>query len=109
METDWPGAGRRTLSAWLIEASSGGADVLGCFVLDPRLEQSCGTRRLQFLGDSLREVRDRLGGRLLITRGRPQEVIPQICSAVDATAVHVSTDFSPFGVRRDATVSAALA
>ena len=56
-----------------------------------------------------REVQDALGGRLLITRGRPQEVIPQVCSAVEATAVHVSADFSPFGVRRDAEVTAALA
>lgn len=93
----------------LIEASGDGADILGCFVLDPRLEKSSGARRLQFLGDSLREVRDRLGGRLLITRGRPEDLIPRICSAVEASAVHVSADFSPFGVRRDSTVTNALA
>jgi len=93
----------------LIDAAAGGSDVLACFVLDPRLEDLSGPRRLQFLGDSLREVHDVLAGRLLITRGRPQVVIPQICSAVEATAVHVSADFSPFGVRRDAAVTAALA
>lgn len=93
----------------LLEAAAGGADVLGCFVLDPRLEKSSGARRLQFLGDSLRALNDAMGGRLLIIRGRPEERIPELCAAVGASAVHVSADFSPFGVRRDSTVSAALA
>ena len=34
----------------------GDAEVLACYVLDPRLEVSSGPRRLQFLGDSLREI-----------------------------------------------------
>ncbi len=92
----------------LLEAADAGSDVLACFVLDPRLEASAGPRRLQFLGDSLREVADALDGRLLITRGRPEERIPQVCAAVDAATVHISADFSPFGVRRDAAVGAAL-
>ncbi|HMZ15668.1 MAG TPA: deoxyribodipyrimidine photo-lyase, partial [Mycobacterium sp.] len=64
---------------------------------------------LQFLGDSLRALNDTMGGRLLILRGRPEERIPELCAAVDASAVHVSADFSPFGARRDAAVSAVLA
>lgn len=93
----------------LLEAAADGADVLGCFVRDPRLEKSSGARRLQFLGDSLRALNDTMGGRLLILRGRPEERIPELCAAVDASAVHVSADFSPFGARRDAAVSAVLA
>ncbi|MCB1287408.1 MAG: deoxyribodipyrimidine photo-lyase [Mycobacterium sp.] len=93
----------------LLEAAAGNAAVLACFALDPRLEASSGPRRLQFLGDSLREIDDALGGRLLITRGSPERLVPQICRAVDATEVHVSADFSPFGVRRDAAVAEALA
>ncbi len=93
----------------LLEAAAGGAEVLGCFVLDPRLEKSSGPRRLQFLGDSLRELSDAMGGRLLITRGRPEQRIPLLCKEIDATQVHISADFSPFGVRRDEAVAAALA
>ena len=93
----------------LTEAAAGDSEVLACFVLDPLLERTSGPRRMQFLGDSLREVRDVLGGRLLVTRGRPREVIPRICAAVEATAVHISADFSPFGLRRDAAVTEALA
>jgi deoxyribodipyrimidine photo-lyase len=86
----------------------GDAEVLACYVLDPRLEVSSGPRRLQFLGDSLREIDAALGGRLLITRGLPTDVIPVICRSIGATAVHISADFSPFGVRRDRGVAAAL-
>lgn len=93
----------------LLDAAAGGAEVLGCFVLDPRLEETSGTRRLQFLGDSLREIDAALGGRLLISRGRPDAVIPQICAALGSRAVHISADFSPFGTRRDRAVAAALA
>ena len=93
----------------LLDAAGGDAGVLGCFVLDPRLEATSGPRRMQFLGDSLRELQDALDGRLLITRGRPEELIPQICSALGAGAVHISADFSPFGMRRDAAVAESLA
>ena len=92
----------------LLEAAGSGGSVLACFVMDPRLEAAAGPRRLQYIGDALREVNDALDGRLLIARGRPEDLIPQICAAVDATAVHISADFSPFGVRRDRAVGAAL-
>jgi deoxyribodipyrimidine photo-lyase len=92
----------------LIDAAAGGSEVLACFVLDPRLEASAGARRLQFLGDCLRDLNDSLGGRLLVTRGRPEEQIPQIAAAISASSVHISADFSPFGTRRDEAVAAAL-
>lgn len=82
--------------------------MLVCFVVDPRLEKSSGERRLAFLFDSLRELDTKLGGRLLVVRGRPDVEIPRLASAVDAGSVHVSEDFSPFGRRRDAAVAEAL-
>ena len=92
----------------LLAAASDGDDVLACFVLDPRLEASSGPRRMQYLSDSLRQLRDDLDGRLLVTRGRPEERIPLIANDVSARAVHVSDDFAPFGRRRDELVRAAL-
>ncbi len=83
-------------------------DVLACFVLDPRLEASSGRRRLQFLGDSLRQLRDDLDGRLLVTRGKPERQIPRIAREIGAASVHISEDFAPFGKRRDERVRAAL-
>ena len=92
-------------------ATARGADdssVLLCFVVDPRLEKSSGERRLAFLFDSLRELDAKLDGRLLVVRGRPDEEIPRLAQAVDAEAVHISEDFSPFGRRRDEAVAEAL-
>jgi deoxyribodipyrimidine photo-lyase len=83
-------------------------DVLACFVLDPRLENSSGPRRLQFLGDALRQLHKDLDGRLLVIRGRPEQRIPLIAKKIGASTVHVSQDFAPFGRRRDERVRAAL-
>jgi deoxyribodipyrimidine photo-lyase len=92
----------------LLDAAAADGEVLACFVLDPRLEASSGRRRLQFLCDSLRSLRDDLGGRLFVTRGRPEKRIPAIAKAIDASAVHISEDFTPFGRRRDDRVGQAL-
>lgn len=89
-------------------AASDGDEVLACFVLDPRLEASSGRRRLQFLADALRALRDELDGRLLVTRGPPEEQIPLIAKEIDASAVHVTEDFAPYGRRRDERVRSAL-
>lgn len=92
----------------LLAAADDDSAVLGCFVLDPRLESGSAARRLQFLGDALRSLNDDLDGRLLVVRGRPEQQIPLIAGAIDASAVHISEDFSPFGRRRDQRVQAAL-
>jgi deoxyribodipyrimidine photo-lyase len=90
------------------DAAADSDEVLACFLLDPRLEASSGIRRMQFLCDSLRQLRDDLDGRLLVTRGRPEERIPIIAKEIHARSVHVSEDFAPFGRRRDERVRSAL-
>jgi deoxyribodipyrimidine photo-lyase len=92
----------------LLEAAADADEILACFVLDPRLEASSGSRRMQFLCDSLRQLRDDLAGRLLVTRGRPEERIPAVAKEIDARSVHITEDFAPFGTRRDASVAEAL-
>lgn len=92
----------------LLAAAQDDEPVLACFVLDPRLEASSGPRRLQFLGDALRALQADLDGRLLVTRGRPEQRIPQLANAIGASAVHVSREHTPFGRRRDERVRSAL-
>lgn len=92
----------------LLDAGADDADVLACYVLDPRLTASAGPRRLQFLYDSLRELRGALDGRLLVTRGKPDARIPALAKAVEATSVHVSGEFTPFAKARDEAVAGAL-
>lgn len=92
----------------LLEAAQADGEVLACYVLDPRLHATSGPRRLQYLHDALRDLRDQLDGRLLVTEGRPEQRIPEVVREVGATAVHVSGDHTPFGRRRDDAVRAAL-
>ncbi|MBB2772530.1 MULTISPECIES: cryptochrome/photolyase family protein [Mycolicibacterium] len=92
----------------LVDAAQGDGQVLACYVLDPRLHKSAGPRRLQYLHDALRDLRDQLDGRLLVTRGRPEQRIPALAKSIDASAVYVSGDFTPFGRRRDDAVRKAL-
>ena len=92
----------------LLDAAGVDGEVLACYVLDPRLKASSGQRRLKYLYDALRDLDENLGGRLYVTRGRPDERIPKLAKAIGASSVHVSGDFSPFGRRRDDAVRAAL-
>lgn len=92
----------------LTAAAAADGDVLACFVLDPRLEASSGPRRLQYLGDALRQLRDDLDGRLLVTRGAPEKRIPALARDIGASSVHITEDFAPYGMRRDERVREAL-
>lgn len=92
----------------LLRATADSDDVLACFVLDPKLEASSGSRRMRFLCDSLRQLRTDLDGRLLVTRGPAEERIPALAKEIDAASVHISEDFSPYGRRRDDRVREAL-
>ena len=92
----------------LLDAAAADGEVLACYVLDPRLKASSGPRRLQYLYDALRDLREHLDGRLLVTRGRPEQRIPKLVKAIGAASVHVSADYSPFGRRRDGAVRDAL-
>lgn len=92
----------------LLDAAGGDAEVLACFVLDPRLTASSGPRRLAHLQAALHQLDAALGGRLHVAAGLPHQCIPVLATRVGATSVHISADYSPFGVRRDAAVRAAL-
>jgi len=92
----------------LQDAAADDQEVLACYVLDPRLMATSGPRRLQYLYDALRELRDGLDGRLFVTCGRPDKRIAAVARAIGATSVHVSADYSPFGRRRDDAVRDAL-
>jgi deoxyribodipyrimidine photo-lyase len=92
----------------MLDAGRDGQDVLACYVLDPRLKKTAGPRRLRYLYDSLRELRDGLDGRLMVVQGRPETRITALVKEIAATSVHVSADYSPFGTRRDTAVRDAL-
>lgn len=83
-------------------AAAGAAErALGVFVLDPALLGAAGEHRIAALHACLRELDTKLGHRLLVVEGDPVVVIPQLARSLDATQVHVSADFGPYGAARD--------
>ncbi|WP_433610430.1 cryptochrome/photolyase family protein [Prescottella agglutinans] len=86
-----------------------GERALGLFVLDDRLLAPSGGPRRDFLYRSLSELDRQLGGRLLVLRGDPVDVVPRVAKAVGAPEVHVSADYGPYGRERDAAVAERVA
>jgi deoxyribodipyrimidine photo-lyase len=92
-----------------LAAAGSAARGLALFVLDPALLRPAGPARRTVLYRCLRDLDDSLGGRLLVVRGDPAEIVPQVAAAVDATRVHAAADFGPYGRARDEAVEKALA
>ena len=70
-----------------------------------------GPARVDFLLRSLQSLSrnlESLGHRLIIRRGRPEEVLPVLAREAGAAAVFVNRDYEPYSVARDARVEAAL-
>jgi deoxyribodipyrimidine photo-lyase len=85
--------------------------VVALFVLDAALLNPAGAPRMAFLYRTLRALDADLrghGGRLLVRRGDPVDVVPRVAREAQASAVHVSADFGPYGAQRDVAVSDAL-
>jgi deoxyribodipyrimidine photo-lyase len=89
------------------------ASVVPVFVLDAALlspHRPSANRRWFMLG-ALRDLDDSLraiGGRLVIRRGDPAEVVPALAASLGAADVYVSRDHTPYGRRRDRMVAARL-
>ncbi|WP_343979559.1 deoxyribodipyrimidine photo-lyase [Kribbella koreensis] len=94
--------------ALLDAVAAGDGSVVGLFVLDPLLWDQSGGPRREHLAGSLRSLSESLGGRLVVRRGDPVEVVRALAAEVDAVSVHISADYGPYGRRRDAAVEKAL-
>ncbi len=96
-------------NAALAAAADAGTDVLGLFVLDERLCRPAGANRTAFLYRALHDLNRQLGGRLVVRRGDPREVVPQVAAEVGADRVWCAADFGPYGAGRDEAVATSLA
>jgi deoxyribodipyrimidine photo-lyase len=92
----------------LLAAADAGTEVLGVFVLDDALWAASGEPRRAFLAGCLADLGRRMGGRLVVVRGEPAQVVPRLAAEVGATSVHVSADHGPYGRERDERVAKAL-
>ena len=94
-----------------LHEAAGDGPVVALFVLDPVLLTPSGAPRLAFLYRSLRALDTDLrshGGQLIVRRGDPANVVPKVVKEADASSVHVTGDFGPYGSKRDEAVEKAL-
>ena len=69
-------------------------------------------RRVEFLWESVRELRDALatrGGGLHVLHGKAREEIPRLAATLGVAAVYANRDYEPGAIARDAAIAEALA
>ena len=91
----------------LLEAIKGSDEIVPVFILDPSLINTAGTKRLAYLGQSLRALDQSLNGCLHVMVGDQVEVLKELQKRYGADEVHISTEYEPYGAARDARVKAA--
>ncbi|NNU28808.1 cryptochrome/photolyase family protein [Isoptericola sediminis] len=96
------------LLAALETARADDSAVVGLYVLDDVLWRRAGANRLAYLRESLRALDEACGGRLVVRRGDPVDVVPRVVREAGAAEVHAAAGYEPYGRRRDDEVAAAL-
>ena len=91
----------------LLEAIKSADEIVPVFILDEKLINQSGSKRLAYLGNSLRALDESLGNKLHICVGDQVEVLNDLKKRYGATSVHISAEYEPYGAARDARVEAA--
>ncbi|MBB5837885.1 cryptochrome/photolyase family protein [Kribbella italica] len=100
---------RLTDNPALLEAvRAGNGQVCGLFVLDAALWDAAGDPRRDHLISSLKSLRDSMDGKLVVRRGDPAKIVPDLAADLGADSVHIAADYGPYGGRRDDAVEKAL-
>ncbi len=102
-------ADNHALAAAIRAARDGAGGVIPLFVVDDALWEPAGANRRWFLAGCLRELDAALGGRLVVRRGDPVDVIGRLADHHDVQRVFRAQDVGIYGRRRDEAVAATLA
>ena len=87
----------------LLAAIENSDEIVPLFILDPKLINEAGSKRLAYLANSLRALDSSLDGNLHVVVGDQVDVL----KSYNAEEVHISKEFEPYGAARDERVSAA--
>jgi deoxyribodipyrimidine photo-lyase len=97
---------RLTDNPALLAAIENSEEVIAVFILDEKLINLSGSKRLAYLGNSLRALDESLGNNLHVMVGDQVEVLNSLIKRYGADEVHISQEFEPYGAARDARVEA---
>lgn len=113
MRIVWHRGDLRTHDHPALAAATAAGPVLGLVVLDPEILDGTSARRRAFFKANVRALRavyaDR-GGLLVVRHGEPAEELVNLMDVLEGVdGIHAIASYTPYGVRRDASVVRALA
>jgi deoxyribodipyrimidine photo-lyase len=88
----------------LLAAIAASDEIVPLFIMNDEVAKNSGPYRLAYLAKSLQSLDKSLGEKLLVISGDPSEVLKDVMAKYQATSIHVSTDYTPYGVARDVKV-----
>ncbi len=91
----------------LLAAIANSDEIVPVFILDEKLIKQTGSKRLAYMGQSLRALDESLGNKLHVMVGDQVDVLKELLARYDATEVHISEEFEPYGAKRDLRVEKA--
>jgi deoxyribodipyrimidine photo-lyase len=91
----------------LLEAIAAADEIVPVFILDKKLIGASGSKRLAYLGQSLRALDESLGNTLHVMVGDQVDVLKDLVQRYGASTVHISTEYEPYGAARDNRIEAA--
>ena len=91
----------------LLEAIKSADEIVPVFILDKKLIGATGSKRLAYLAQSLQSLDQSLGNSLHVMVGDQVDVLRELMERYNATSVHISTEYEPYGAARDNRVEAA--
>ena len=98
---------RLTDNPALLAAIANSDELIPIFILDEKLIKQSGSKRLAYLGQSLRALDESLNNKLHVLVGDQVDVLQNLISRYDVSEVHISQEFEPYGAARDVRVEAA--
>ena len=85
----------------LLAALDESPEIVPVFILDPKLIKTLGSKRLAYLGQSLRALDESLGNNLQVIAGDPLTVLKDLQKKYEAESVHISAEYEPYGATQD--------
>ncbi len=95
---------RLTDNPALLAAIANSSEIVPVFILDQKLIGTGGSKRLAYLGKSLRALDESLGNKLHVMVGDQVEVLQDLSKRYNAKEVHISAEFEPYGEARDSRI-----
>ena len=90
----------------LLAAIENREELIAVFILDEKIIKDSGSKRLAYLGQSLRALDESLNNKLYVMTGDPIEVLNSLIKRYGADEVHISQEYEPYGAARDLKVEA---